>query len=502
MASFYANIISEIEKEIDKTELRKAAKDLSVYYKKSNKHRSSPPDYNNPAYCCAYLYKYATNHSRMTAKYFRKMCNKKEIKDILLRKKEIKICCLGGGPGIEIVGICKALAYSPSMHNKVRGVSVLDEFNGWESLFDSIMSSLADGKDEALPETFFGKSLRKEFLQVEFQYPLSKKSKEVVSQADIVCLTKHSPEFSKEKCACISQVLGKLFKKNALILYIDRSEKISLEDVDYISRSSNFKVVLGPLEGEKFENKFLKPNVKTYGCYPHIISNVSVIGWIKTSTESDAFYNESLSLSHSSLTDVESIGAESEIMDSNVSQGKAMDSDEESEIAHSDIGSEVVYSDIESEIVHSDIESEIVHSDIGSEIVHSDIGSEVVHSDIGSEFMHSDMEREIIQLNMVMESERNTDEAMDFDVKRKAAVDFSENINKSSKTSELVDYDIKLNEECNNMACNKYTQTEDSFYLSQNDRIRGKTEVELEELLEALAGLVTVLERFALTKKI
>lgn len=207
-SKFYASVISEYEQGIEITALKKASREVSAYYRSStSKEGLKPPDYNNPAYRCAYLYKYAFLHTGIVNKYFRKMVGKKEVKKILYRNKKIKICCLGGGSGTEVVGIFKALALFPTFHKQVSKVSVLDVCQGWKDTFHSIMSNLIGGKDEQLPDTFLsGREFKKKFIQVDLQTTLPKNVRKVISKADIICMTRFHSELSTERSTCVLKV--------------------------------------------------------------------------------------------------------------------------------------------------------------------------------------------------------------------------------------------------------------------------------------------------------
>lgn len=207
-SKFYASVISENEHGIEISALKQAAKDISRYYSNSSlKEGSEPPDYNNPAYRCAYLHKYASLHTGMAKKYFQKMLRKKEARNILYRNSKIKICCLGGGPGTEIVGIFKALANVPTFHERVSKVSVLDVCKGWENSFKSIITNLIKGKNKLVPGTFVNRStFKKEFIQVDLQDQLPENVRKVISEADVICMMKFVSELSTERSAHVLKV--------------------------------------------------------------------------------------------------------------------------------------------------------------------------------------------------------------------------------------------------------------------------------------------------------
>lgn len=193
-SKFYASVISENERGIEITALKKASREVSAYCRSSTSKKGlTPPDYNNPAHRCAYLYKYASLHTGIANKYFRKMLRKKEVRNILYRNRKIKVCCLGGGPGTEVVGIFKALALILTFYKQVAKVSVLDACQGWEDSFHSIMSKS-------------GHKVKKNFIQVDLEDILSENVRKIVSKADIICMMRLHSELSTERSTCVLKV--------------------------------------------------------------------------------------------------------------------------------------------------------------------------------------------------------------------------------------------------------------------------------------------------------
>ncbi|CAL1296405.1 unnamed protein product [Larinioides sclopetarius] len=212
---FYFSITEDEKKifNVKEETLKIAAKDVaSAYSPKSLMGGSTFLDYNNPRNRCAYLYKYAAIHTGLVFNYFKEMLDISPTKLVLDYKKDIKICCLGGGPGTDIVGLFKALAASPSFHQKVTQVTVLDLCGGWRNSFKHIISRLKHGKVEGVPASFINSSnFKADLIAVNLLEPLPASIVKVISNADIVCMVKF-----------VSAVIGKQESVSALkvILHI------------------------------------------------------------------------------------------------------------------------------------------------------------------------------------------------------------------------------------------------------------------------------------------
>ncbi|KAF8796476.1 uncharacterized protein LOC129981110 [Argiope bruennichi] len=285
---FYFSITEDEKKifNVKEATLKIAAKDVtSAYSPTSLMGGSTFLDYNIPRNRCAYLYKYAAIHTGLVFKYFTEMLDLTSAKAVLDFKKDIKICCLGGGPGTDIVGICKALAAFPSFYKKVTQVTVLDLCGGWRNSFKHIISRLRHGKVEGVPVSFINSSdFKADLMAVNLLEPLPASIVKVISNADIICMVKFvSAIIGKQESVNALKVIGNHMKLGASVLFIDNvCDRVS-GAVKMISEQCGFSNVLGPLHGSyKYANTKTKKDI--YGCLPCCKIKVSVIGWMKTAS--------------------------------------------------------------------------------------------------------------------------------------------------------------------------------------------------------------------------
>ncbi|GBM78487.1 hypothetical protein AVEN_114801-1 [Araneus ventricosus] len=283
---FYFSITEDEKKifNVKEETLKVAAKDVTAAYSpKSLMGGSTFLDYNNPRNRCAYLYKYAAIHTGLVFKYFKEMLDLTPAKLALDLKKDIKICCLGGGPGTDIVGIFKALATFPSFHQKVAQVTVLDLCGGWRNSFKHIVSRLKHGKVEGVPASFINSSnFKADLIEVNLLEPLPASIVKVISNADIVCMVKFvSAIIGKQESVSALKVFGNHIKLGASVLFIDNVYHKVFVPVEKISLQCGLSNVFGPLHGTyKYANNKTKKDI--YGCLPCCKTRVFVIGWIKT----------------------------------------------------------------------------------------------------------------------------------------------------------------------------------------------------------------------------
>ncbi|GIY06341.1 uncharacterized protein CEXT_539791 [Caerostris extrusa] len=179
-----------------------------------------------------------------------------------------EIPLIAGGSGTDIVGIFKALAMMPYFYSRIRKVSVLDNCSRWQNCFEDVMLDLSQDN--------VGK---------------------VISNADIICMVKFiSKILTKKECKNTLQVLGKLLKPGAVMLFIDNFEgNVSLY-VEDILKETGLKPILGPLH--ETYGTHTNADLETYGCPPEISTKISVIGWMKTNVSNE---HDFASKSYSSL---------------------------------------------------------------------------------------------------------------------------------------------------------------------------------------------------------
>ncbi|GFT47733.1 uncharacterized protein NPIL_626951 [Nephila pilipes] len=285
---FYISIIEEEKKKFNVNEktLPKAMLEVNTAYNPTSlKKGSTYLDYNKPQNRCAYLYKYASVHTRLVHKYFKEMLNIEPVKITLDYRKELKICCLGGGSGTDIVGICKALAEFSSFRQKVTQVTVLDICGGWRNSFTRVMSRLKHGKVTHVPGKFLdSKNFKANLIAVNLLETLPTNVVKIISNADIVCMVKFvSAIMGKDEAVTALKVIGDTIKLGASILFIDNFSDKVCQPLQNISQQCGLSNVLGPLTGI-YKQAGTKTKKDVYGCLPMCSVRVSVIGWIKTAS--------------------------------------------------------------------------------------------------------------------------------------------------------------------------------------------------------------------------
>lgn len=148
----YGNVLDAEERKfyVSKNNFKHAIKLINQAYSKNPDWQtdftsnSGMTDFNNPAYRCAYLHKYAMVHTGLMCEILQLIFQQGEINNEMRRKNELSLCSLGGGPGTEIVSLMFVLQ---QIFGFLRcSVNVIDYSLEWKRVFESIIAELRTGR--------------------------------------------------------------------------------------------------------------------------------------------------------------------------------------------------------------------------------------------------------------------------------------------------------------------------------------------------------------------
>lgn len=146
----YTSVLDEDIKrnQIYESHIRLGFKDMANTYRTDRYSMSKSiadrliTDFNIPAFRCAYLHKFAPLHTSIVFDVIKLLLNIDVLlfKDIFDAVKGFKLCCLGGGPGSDAIGVLAAL------HSAFTGfkssVTVIDSMEEWKYTFYQLIDHL------------------------------------------------------------------------------------------------------------------------------------------------------------------------------------------------------------------------------------------------------------------------------------------------------------------------------------------------------------------------
>ncbi|KFM79932.1 hypothetical protein X975_19927, partial [Stegodyphus mimosarum] len=259
----------------------------------------SAPVYNTPAKRAAYVFRRSPIISSIAGHHLLQLFkhNPRKIDQAFLRG-ELKVCCLGGGPGTDAVAVSKIITVLHHFfwfHNRQQlklKFTIIDSEENWKITAQNVMEVL-----EQNPVFFDAEkmSLSFQFLKADLTQPLKGDSLLEICQADILTMFYLSSSLGKNITKPTEhQLIQKIFdnmKTGALLFYIDvplcqhyRAMSVSanmFQNVSEVYGPFEHKLHLLPLNAIKKHIELYSKDLGYKMCLYSSISTVSA--WYKDS---------------------------------------------------------------------------------------------------------------------------------------------------------------------------------------------------------------------------
>ncbi|XP_033624836.1 RNA polymerase II degradation factor 1-like [Asterias rubens] len=146
------------------------------------------------------------------------LANEEHLKEIWKNKPCFRVCCIGGGPGSDAVGLTKFLRDTGLVSTNRLECSIFDRYQEWEDTWKKITQSNAS--DEFPPMTYFSCDMTRSYTG------LSMNELDKIRSADIISFVKFCSTVadyigSHEECGTLLYEIFRELKPGALVLYID-----------------------------------------------------------------------------------------------------------------------------------------------------------------------------------------------------------------------------------------------------------------------------------------
>ena len=201
-------------------QVKKAIQRMSCEYRSGN--RPEIP-FDNPLYRSAYLYEYApANALAVEAVLNYDAQNQRLVSGLLTSKQRISLCCLGGGPGSEILGIAKWIERR-RVGQIILDVLVTDKYREWDHEWKSLVRAVNSNRVQSLRSlpTITGR-----FAQVDVEEPSDASDFGCGSGFDLYIVSYVvSHIFTSEGLSRFGQFIAPVLSaapKGAKFLFIDR----------------------------------------------------------------------------------------------------------------------------------------------------------------------------------------------------------------------------------------------------------------------------------------
>lgn len=169
-----------------------------------NGNKFSDVDYGKMENLCGYLYRYATHGAGLVRNRVCDAINNCEALAECLKKPELNIVSLGGGPGNDMVGFCSALYYSQC--RSILNLMVVDSVRRWASVLNILEFFVREGNYGDVSELFRQFTVNLSFLQTTLpgNTDTDQKYFRSIREADVILIPKlMSILLNEEKIAVI-----------------------------------------------------------------------------------------------------------------------------------------------------------------------------------------------------------------------------------------------------------------------------------------------------------
>jgi SAM-dependent methyltransferase len=227
-------------------QIAQALNELSSEYQKLTHEQAPPIAYGGNARRFAYIYRYAAAH----ADYVAQLIHKSTALKALLSGGSVKLACLGGGPGSDLLGVLKYLAGQELEGFKLK-CSVFDKEGSWLDSWSDIV------KQENLPC-----EIDLEFKQIDVTEAENWGNEKELLTFDLLIFSFFLSEvwkFRNDADSYFEQLLSRM-RPGAFVLFLDNADARFFGWFDGMSKKAGLKKIgsseceLTLSDGEQFSD--------------------------------------------------------------------------------------------------------------------------------------------------------------------------------------------------------------------------------------------------------
>ena len=149
---------------------------LNTFYFSFSKSTWAPLDYDDPVTRFLYAYKYIAGHADVISKLLAEVWS--DFKPDFLRNDPLDVCCVGGGPGTDMLGVAAFLDSQKRLSPELVRFAILEKEQAWAPLAEAIADALPKSRDYEL-----------DFLPSDATTALSGDCEGALGNADIVIMS-------------------------------------------------------------------------------------------------------------------------------------------------------------------------------------------------------------------------------------------------------------------------------------------------------------------------
>lgn len=212
---------------------------LTKSYGKLMDQDREPVDYHDPAVRFAYVYKYVAAHGDYLFQLLDEFkWSEPELFSDLMKRETLRVSCIGGGPGSDIVGVTKFLnEQDKTCLTKKMICYLLDAEQGWADAWTEVDDALS-GKVQVSTN----------FQPLDVTNPDSWQAQKKFLKADLFTMSYFVSEvMSLDKNGVVTEFWETLFesaKPGSVFLYTDNGHDVFNTYIDKIAKSADLEMLL------------------------------------------------------------------------------------------------------------------------------------------------------------------------------------------------------------------------------------------------------------------
>ncbi|PIK38469.1 hypothetical protein BSL78_24693 [Apostichopus japonicus] len=227
---------------------------------------SDRPDYSDKLMRWTYTYTYLPRHVHLVYAALMKAYTPEHMESFEKLKEQPIVCCVGGGPNIDALGLCIFLRAVGCYGTLTTKVCVLDKYDDWRHTWEDMKQQLSCEYQSWMPQTEWAK-----FDMCSSLYPrafFKVKSFGIINEADIITMIKSlsTVASSAEKMKLTVDQLMKKMKRGALLLFIDyaKSNAVKIVQQALSSNRSSHRVLHDELITDALTREIYSGSAETF----------------------------------------------------------------------------------------------------------------------------------------------------------------------------------------------------------------------------------------------
>ncbi len=234
LEELYEEGLQEYGTKLDET-IKKRMSYLSQKYADLTNKTRTPIDYRDPATRFAYVFKYVASHGDYLVQTLQ--AARSALGEDLFKSKTLRLSCIGGGPGSDVVGVLKYLSTYQSEPPETLTCYLLDGEQAWADTWTEVGESLESDC-----------AVNVNFQKLDVKDPNSWSAQKKFLKADIFTLSYFVSEVVSMDTGVITDFWKKMFdeaKSGALFVDVDNGSESFNDyfDLQWVNRGDVERIV-------------------------------------------------------------------------------------------------------------------------------------------------------------------------------------------------------------------------------------------------------------------